>query len=75
MSANNDWRAWTWCPTCQKRGYPSRKAARQVIRQVPGPRMNAYPCERVEGMFHTGHLARAVLAGAVTRHDHYAQAA
>ncbi|MCU1647120.1 MAG: hypothetical protein JWN03_7395 [Nocardia sp.] len=73
--SGNDYRAWTWCPNCEKRGYPSRKAARKVCGQVPGRRMNAYPCTRVDGMFHVGHLPQVVRAGDVTRHEHYSSAA
>lgn len=60
--------------TCGKRGYPTRREARDVehrLRSVHG-RQSAYPCDlRTDGLpiWHLGHRPAALIAGQIDRHD------
>lgn len=53
------------CPSCGKRRYVSKRAAKAVIRQYRD-RMNAYRCGEY---WHVGHLPRPVITGDATRDD------
>lgn len=53
------------CPTCGKRSFPTRKAARKAIRSIgDGDHMSAYRCDT---SWHIGHLPTAVINGTTTR--------
>lgn len=62
----------TGCP-CQKRGYVSKDAAKQAIRQIPfdGLKMRPYACPDGKPVWHLGHLPRAVREGEVSADDYY----
>lgn len=63
---------WVWCATCQKRRYWTRRAARAVVRRLPGRRMSPYQCPAAADGWHVGHLPARVRLGKVGRDAHYA---
>lgn len=54
------------CEPCGKRTFASRGAARKTAKQIPGRRMNAYPCPHAPG-WHLGHLPTAVVRGSMPK--------
>ncbi|WP_409186697.1 hypothetical protein F9C11_21650 [Amycolatopsis sp. VS8301801F10] len=50
-------KAFTWCTRCEKKTWPSRRAARRAAkRHHPGHVLNAYPCPHQHVGWHYGHL-------------------
>ncbi|AYF30631.1 hypothetical protein CSH63_24940 [Micromonospora tulbaghiae] len=61
-----------YCDTHRKRLYPSRKQAKQHLRQLPrNKRMREYPCDLVVGHWHIGHLPLAAVEGRLSAREVY----
>jgi len=61
-----------WCPTHSKRAWLTRKAADSAIRRIREP-MREYPCDRVDGGWHIGHLPPDVRKGVITAPEIYSK--
>lgn len=61
----------TWCLKHDKKAFTKRNAKklRRILPNSGG--MCVYPCEAVEGGWHTGHLPAGVMRGEVTRWEVY----
>ncbi len=66
--AHNPAARWTWCTTCQHRGYHTRSDAKTVRKRHPGEKgMAVYPCPHTPGLFHLGHRPDALSRGTIDR--------
>lgn len=64
----------TWCASCGKLSYATRKLARSVWRNRKAKGVRCYRCPW-STYFHLGHLPRAVIKGSVTRNQVYGEGA
>ena len=64
----------TWCESCGKLSYLSRKHARAVIRVRNVDGVRPYRCPAAPGYWHLGHLPPVVRAGVKTRREIYGEA-
>lgn len=60
-----------WCPKHGKRMYPTRRQARDAIRQIAAVGGRAYRCTAVAPYWHWGHIPEAVRRGHLTAREIY----
>jgi hypothetical protein len=59
-----------WCEIHQKKAF-TKKLAKAAIRNMHDSGLREYRCEYLEGLWHVGHLAQAILNGEMTVADVY----
>jgi len=62
---------WVTCWACGKRGYPTRKAAKQSKYRMHDTRLTIYMCPDGGNNYHLGHLDVLIMDGKIDRGTFY----